>query len=231
MLFPLRDKAPHPLFPWVNTLLIGLNSAVFLYEWSLPRTILVHRLIPALGLSGTPYLAWFHGAPVPPAALIVPIFTSMFLHGSWLHLLGNMWMLYLFGDNVEALFGHFGYLLFYLFCGVIAGITQLALTLHTAVPMIGASGAIAGVMGAYLIHFPRARVTTLVFLILFFFLWDLPAWAILGYWFLIQFVSGLGSLAFNQLRAPGGIAFFAHVGGFLTGMLLGRGRRPLSDAN
>lgn len=220
-MFPLRDDAPRWTFPWVNSAIIALNVVVFLYEWSLPHGFLQHVFIPAFGLTPARVQFFLQGAPMPLLALVLPFFSSMFLHGGWLHLLGNMWMLYIFGDNVEDLFGHGRYLLFYLVCGLAAAVTQVAFNWGSTVPMLGASGAIAGVLGAYFIRFPRARVLTLVFLIFFFFLWELPAWIILGYWFLLQFMSGAAWLAASRLTASGGgIAWFAHVGGFLTGVVL-----------
>ena len=222
-MFPLRDDAPRWEFPWVNSSIIALNVVVFLYELSLPHRFLERVFIPSFGLVPYRLQAWVHGAPVPWLAALFPLFSSMFLHGGWLHLLGNMWMLYIFGDNVEDLFGHGRYLGFYLCCGLVAALTQVIFSWNSVIPMIGASGAIAGVMGAYLVRFPRARVLTLVFLLFFFFLWEIPAWVILGYWFLLQFLSGAHTLALGRLAAEGGgIAWFAHIGGFLTGVLLVR---------
>ena len=218
-MFPLRDDAPRYTFPVVNTSLIVVNVLAFLYEWQLPSRYLEREFIPALGLVPARVNLFLHGVPMSPGVLFIPFFTSMFLHGGWLHLIGNMWMLYLFGDNVEDVFGHGPYLVFYLVCGIIAALTQVVFNLNSTVPTIGASGAIAGVLGAYLVRFPRARVLTLVFLLVFFTLVDLPAWIILGYWFVVQFLSGAASLA-QITPQSGGIAFFAHVGGFLAGVLL-----------
>lgn len=217
MFFPLRDDAPRWRFPWVNTLLIGLNIVVFLYELQLPARYLDRVVFPTLGLVPYRIDLFFQGTPVALSAVIVPIFTSMFLHGGWWHLIGNMWMLYLFGDNVEDLFGHGRYLLFYFACGIVAAFTQVVANPHSLVPTIGASGAIAGVLGAYFLRYPRARVLTLVFLFIFFTFWELPAWVILGFWFLLQFLSGATALA---QAASGGVAWFAHVGGFIAGMIL-----------
>jgi membrane associated rhomboid family serine protease len=140
----------------------------------------------------------------------------MFLHGGWLYLIANMWSLWIFGDNIEDYLGHFAYLIFYLLCGVAAAATQIALNPESTVSMVGASGAIAGVMGAYVLLYPRARVLTLVVLIVFFTFWWIPAWVFLGYFFLINFLSA----GVTAHQASGGIAFAAHVGGFLTGLLL-----------
>lgn len=220
-MFPLRDDAPRWGFPWVNSSIIAVNVLVFLYELTLPHLYLERVFIPAVGLAPLRLQVFLHGGPVSLAAALVPIFSSMFVHGGWLHLLGNMWMLYIFGDNVEDLFGPGRYLAFYLLCGLAAAMAQVVFNWNSAIPMIGASGAIAGVMGAYFVRFPRARVLTLVFLVFFFFLWELPAWVILGYWFLLQFLSSAQSLALGRIAAEGGgIAWFAHVGGFLTGVVL-----------
>jgi hypothetical protein len=154
-----------------------------------------------------------------PAAAFVPILTSMFLHASWLHIIGNMWVLWIFGDNIEDYLGHFKYLLFYLACGFAASVAHILLNLNSRVPSVGASGAIAGVMGAYFLLYPKARVLTLVPLIVFFTFWWLPAWIVLGYWFLVQFLSGT-STAIAYSSQTGGVAFWAHVGGFVAGLIL-----------
>jgi membrane associated rhomboid family serine protease len=151
----------------------------------------------------------------------------MFLHGGWLHLLGNMWFLWIFGDNLEDQLGHFRFLVFYLTCGVVAALCQASLTLASRVPSVGASGAIAGVMGGYLLFFPGARVLTLV---PFFFLFtvEIPAYVMLFYWIAVQVISGLTSVGNASLQAQGGVAWWAHVGGFVCGLVLVKmmGRRP-----
>src|SRR5205807_1310006 len=146
------------------------------------------------------------------------ILTSMFLHGGWLHIIGNMWFLWIFGDNIEDHLGHFRYLLFYLACGIAAAVTHIVFNLSSNEPTVGASGAIAGVMGAYVILYPRARVLTLVVLIVFFTFWWIPAWVFLGYWFLIEFLSGAAMSIAETSRSTGGVAFWAHVGGSVTGV-------------
>jgi len=151
----------------------------------------------------------------------LPIITSMFLHGSWLHILFNMWFLWIFGRNVEESLGHFPYLIFYFTCGVAAALAQIMADLGSVLPMVGASGAIAGVMGGYFVLYPRARVLMLVPFFFVFFLW-LPAWVVLGYWFVLQFLSGVGTALVMSGRNTGGVAFWAHVGGFITGVLLVR---------
>ena len=210
MLIPLKDLNPRRSFPFVNLLLIATNVAVFLYQLSLPERaqnafVMANATIPSRIPS---FLAGHLGFSVA----FLPLATSMFLHSGILHLAGNMLFLYIFGDNVEDYFGHFEYLLFYLACGVGAGLLHVAFNLHSRVPALGASGAISGVMGAYLILFPRSRVLTLVFI----FLVPLPAIFVLGYWFVIQFLEGIGSLG---MTGSGGVAWWAHIGGFLLGML------------
>ena len=205
-MFPIRDSQPSYSKPVITVLIIVINLLVFLFEFSLdPYTL--NAFIATYGL-------------VPDQFHFSAIFTSMFLHGGWLHVLGNMWFLWIFGDNIEDILGHDKYLLFYLVCGVAAAISQTFLNPFSRVPMVGASGAIAGVMGAYLVKFPRAQIRTLVTLFVFFFLTDVPAWAMLIYWFVIQLFSGVGSIASSQYTQGGGTAFFAHVGGFVTGIVL-----------
>ena len=150
-------------------------------------------------------------------AVLMPALTSMFLHGSWMHVIGNMWFLWIFGDNIEDYLGHFKYLIFYVACGLLAAFAQVILSPHARVPTVGASGAIAGVLGAYFVLYPKARV-----LIWFpiFFLFYLPAWVMLGYWFLMQFVSGTATSMAAYSDTRGGVAFWAHVGGFVAGIIL-----------
>jgi membrane associated rhomboid family serine protease len=156
---------------------------------------------------------------VTPAAALLPFFTSMFLHGSWLHVIVNMWALWIFGDNVEDHLGHFTYLLMYLLCGLAGGMTHTLLNLASSVPSVGASGAIAGIMGAYFVLYPSARVLTLVPFFFVFFVW-LPAWIVLGYWFVVQFLSGAATSISANNPGGGGVAFWAHVGGFVAGLVL-----------
>jgi membrane associated rhomboid family serine protease len=161
------------------------------------------------------FVAGSHRYTLPQ--VVLPFFTSMFLHGGWAHVLGNMWFLYIFGDNVEDYLGHFKYLAFYLVSGLIAMGTQVAIYPHSNVPTIGASGAIAGVLGAYLVLYPRARVLTWFFVFIIY----IPAWFVLGEWFVMQFLYGTASLSAAQAgRDLGGVAFWAHVGGFIAGMLM-----------
>jgi membrane associated rhomboid family serine protease len=186
-------------------MIIAVNVLVFLYQFSLDAFSLNHMVLE-------------YGV-VPARLQIRDLLTSMFLHGGFMHLIGNMWFLWIYGDNVEDILGHWKYLLFYLSCGVGAALVQVLAAPGSRVPMIGASGAIAGVMGAYLVKFPHSRITTLVFVFVFLTTVEVPAVLILLYWFVIQFFSGVGSIAEAHL-SRGGVAWFAHVGGFLAGALL-----------
>jgi membrane associated rhomboid family serine protease len=200
-MIPLRDVIPSRTFPFVTITIIILNALAFVFELSLdPR-----ELSEFLRVYG-----------VVPADFHMPtLITSMFLHGGWSHILGNMWYLWIFGDNVEDQCGHGRFVVFYLLCGIAAAVGQIVMNPQSALPTIGASGAIAGVMGAYFILYPRARVLTWW---IFFAFW-LPAWLVLGYWFLGEFLSGAASV-FASSGGAGGVAFWAHVGGFVTGVLL-----------
>jgi hypothetical protein len=215
-MLPIRDDQPSYSTPWVTRFLIVLNLLIFFFEATLDRRsldILIHQF----GVVPSHLAAFLAGsAKYPLPVVILPFFTSMFLHGSWMHVIGNMWFLYIFGDNVEDYLGHFKYLLFYIFTWLIAMTTQVAISLHSTLPTLGASGAIAGVLGAYFILYPRARVLTWFFV---FVIW-VPAWIILGYWFALQFLSGTATALAVQGQNAGGVAFWAHVGGFISGALL-----------
>jgi rhomboid family protein len=204
-MFPLRDTQPSYTRPLVTVLIIVLNAVVFLHEISLDEYSRNYFIM--------------HYGLVPARFHFSAIFSSMFLHGGWMHIIGNMWFLWIFGDNVEDAFGHFKYLVFYLLCGIAAAMTQVAFSGGSRIPMVGASGAIAGVMGAYLIKYPRSRIVTLVFIFIFFTTIEVPAGLMLAYWFFIQFFSGVGTIGYSHV-SQGGTAFFAHVGGFVTGMIL-----------
>jgi membrane associated rhomboid family serine protease len=215
-MLPIRDDQPRYSTPWVNGFLIALNLLIFFFEFTLdPRSL--NLLARQFGVVPSHLMAFLSGSPKYSLLdVIVPFFTSMFLHGSWMHVIGNMWFLYIFGDNVEDYLGHFKYLVFYVFTGLIAMSTQVIVNLHSTVPALGASGAIAGVLGAYFVLYPRARVLTWFFV---FVLW-VPAWIILGYWFVLQFLSGTASIAAYAHQNVGGVAFWAHIGGFVAGALL-----------
>jgi membrane associated rhomboid family serine protease len=212
-MIPLRDNIPSDRVPVVNYAIIAVNVAVFLYEASLGRHI--EKFIFTYGL-------------VPSHFSFSDLLTSMFLHGGWGHLLGNMLFLYIFGDNVEDRLGHGRYLIFYLLCGIAAGAAQAVASPHADVPMVGASGAIAGVSGAYFLFFPTSRVLTLVPIFFFLQMVEIPAVFFLLVWFLWQLLSGVATL--GQAGGMGGVAFFAHVGGFVAGMLLGPALRPRAAA-
>jgi membrane associated rhomboid family serine protease len=210
-MIPLKDTVRAHSFPIVNWLLIGLNIFIFLVEMSLgPQAEL---FITALGVVPARLLA------VPSLGQVLTIFTSMFLHGGWLHLFSNMLALYIFGDNVEDRIGHGRYLVFYLLCGIIAASTHVAFNAASPVPTIGASGAISGVLGAYFILYPKARVITLVPIIILPWIVEIPAIVYLGFWFLSQLFNGTLAIVAGA-QAFGGVAFWAHVGGFLAGTIL-----------
>jgi len=204
-MFPLADVIPSRTTPVVTVSLIAINALAFLFQLTLSddelqQFVQQYGVVPA-------YFSW------------VSVITSMFLHGGWLHFLGNMLYLWIFGDNVEDRMGHGWYLIFYLLCGTAAAVGQAITQPYSLIPMIGASGAIAGVMGAYFVLFPHSRVLTIVFILLFVDIIEIPAIFFLGIWFLMQFFSGVGSL--DSGSASGGVAFWAHVVGFATGAGIG----------
>jgi len=218
-MLPLGDDQPRYSTPWVNSFLIGLNLVIFFFEATLDRQSL-ELLIRQFGVVPSHLALFLSGSPrYPVPAVVLPFFTSLFLHGSWMHVIGNMWFLYIFGDNVEDYLGHFKYLVFYLLTGVLAMGTQVLVNLHSTVPAVGASGAIAGVLGAYFVLYPRARVLTWIFELIFLVLW-LPAWIVLGSWFVFNFLSGTNTALAVHRQNMGGIAFWAHVGGFISGALM-----------
>jgi membrane associated rhomboid family serine protease len=217
-MIPIRDDAPRSTTPYVTYFLIVLNVLVFVFEILLApdaRDVLVRQF----GVVPVHITGLLHGSDVTGAGWLnlLPILTSMFLHASWGHVLANMWALWLFGDNIEDHLGHFRYLVLYFICGIAAGLVQIVASPNSNVPTVGASGAIAGVMGAYFLLFPSARV--LIFFPIFFLFW-LPAWLVLGYWFVVQFLSGAATAIVPSTQNAGGIAFWAHVGGFLCGVAL-----------
>ena len=217
-MLPIRDDAPRSTTPYINYLLIILNIAIYLFEWSLQAsggTRARTDFETQFAFVPQHFGAWIKGY-LPATAALVPFFSSMFLHASWPHVLLNMWGLAIFGDNVEDRLGHFGYLVFYLLCGLGAGVTHLLFNFNSPVRTVGASGAIAGVMGAYLILYPRARVLTWWG----FFVFWLPAWLVLGYWLIVNLLSGAASTLTVATGPAGGVAFWAHVGGFVSGALL-----------
>ena len=204
-MIPLRDCIRSRTYPYVNVFLIGVTLAVYLWEAFLPQKELLalvyaYGLVPARVVEGV----W------------LPLLTSIFLHGGWVHVIGNMWYLWVFGDNVEDRLGHFRYLLFYLGAGTIGSAVQVLSNPLSQVPVVGASGAVAGVLGAYLFLFPRARIETLLILFVFITIVQVPAVVFIFFWFLLQLFNGVASLA----GGLGQVAWWAHIGGFLGGIFL-----------
>jgi membrane associated rhomboid family serine protease len=204
-MFPIRDHNPSGRRPYVTFTLIALNALIFLAIWpgqpefQINRIFMVWGLVPARLMQGEGY-----------ATLV----SSMFLHAGWMHIFGNMLFLWIFGDNLEDEMGHIGFLLFYLLSGLAAALAQTAMDPGSSVPMVGASGAIAGVMGGYLLLFPKARVDVLFIFVIFFRIFAIPAWIVLGVWFALQLFSGL-----STPTDMGGVAYWAHAGGFAGGAL------------
>ena len=212
-MIPIRDDQPRVTTPLVTYFLIALNVAAYISKLSLSdraQTLLMYQF----GVVPQFVERALHGA-LPIAAAIVPMFTSMFLHANFWHIVGNMWVLWIFGDNIEDYLGHTRYLLLYLASGIAAAILHVLFNQGSHIPTVGASGAIAGVMGAYFLLYPRARVLTWVFV----FVW-LPAWVVLGYWFVVQFLTGAATSIGNSGNSVGGVAVWAHVGGFIAGITL-----------
>jgi membrane associated rhomboid family serine protease len=226
-MIPIKDTIHSRSFPIVNWLLVIANVLVFvLIELPLGQSQL-NQLIGTYGMTpnqcAAPLLKDLYSVSIPGWGVLVngcaiPLITSMFLHGGWLHIIGNMWVLIIFGDNVEDRMGSIVYLLFYLVCGVISGLTQAFIAPASRVPAIGASGAIAGVLAAYMIFFPRARVVTFIPLFILPWFVNIPAVIFIVIWFLLQFFNGVAALGG---AASGGVAYWAHVGGFIGGLLIG----------
>jgi membrane associated rhomboid family serine protease len=217
-MFPIGDRNPTRTTPFVNYALIGLNVVAFLFQSWLSLAGGEAWVVPGYGLVASRFFADVPGE-------FFTLFTSMFMHGGWGHLASNLLFLHVFGDNVEDAIGHVRYVFFYLLCGVAAGLAQVATSPLSSIPMVGASGAIAGVLGAYMVLYPRAPVTVVnpvPLLWLFFGLFiELPAWVMAGVWFLLQLVNAVFSLTESLgLGTDGGVAFFAHVGGFVAGLLV-----------
>ena len=222
-MIPLHDHIRRQVFPAITFLLIAANVAVFLFELSLgPK---VNEVVFYLGIIPARYTVPRIAVQYTAAELFVPLFASMFLHGGWLHLLGNMLFLFVFGRSIEHRYGHLKFLPIYFLGGLGGAMVHIALSAGSRVPTIGASGAIAGVLGAYFISYPRARITTLVPILFFFWTIELPALILLGYWFLIQFFTGFQLQAIQSATA-GGVAWWAHVGGFVVGLALALILRP-----
>ena len=215
-MIPLKDTIPSRTVPFVNYALILMNLLAFFYQLALGSHL--EQFLYTWGVVPAKFFAPFSYGQPGITDRLFPLFSSMFLHGGWLHFLGNMLYLYIFGDNVEDRLGHARYFLFYLLCGVLAAAVHLLTNTGSRVPTIGASGAIAGVMGAYFFLFPYARVVTLIFIFFFFDIIEIPAFFFLAFWFIFQFLSG--SFAPAQDAISGGVAWWAHIGGFIAGILL-----------
>jgi membrane associated rhomboid family serine protease len=227
-MIPYRDENETQRTPYVTFTIIGLNVLAWLFIQGAGSTLPLVRSVCELGLipgeltgllpPGTKFpMGEGIVCVTDPGRQITNVLTSMFLHGSWMHLLGNMWFLWIFGNNIEDSMGHVRFVIFYLLCGVAAALAQTVANPASGIPMVGASGAISGVMGAYLVLYPRVRVFALVPIGFFITSLALPAWTMLLYWFAIQFVSGLTGLFAQE---GGGVAFWAHVGGFVAGLVL-----------
>jgi membrane associated rhomboid family serine protease len=220
-LIPLKDLTPRRSFPVVTLLLILANIAVFIYQITLPphaaqAFVNTYAVVPAkipLAFAGHRYTM---------TQALLPLFTCMFLHGGWLHIIGNMWFLWIFGANVEDHMGPFAYLIFYLLCGIGSSIAQTAFSWGSHIPALGASGAISGVLGAYIVFFPTSQIYTLVTLFIIWFRARIPAIVFIGLWFLIQALSAFGSLGAAGRVESGGVAWWAHVGGFALGLLFAK---------
>ncbi len=215
-MIPLKDENPSRSFPIVNISIIIINIAVFIYQYIILSDKLRAYLTFSLGC--VPYEIT-HLTDLPPTNIIPPPFTilsSMFIHGGFIHLMSNMLFLWIFGDNVEDKLGHLRYLLFYFLCGIAGSCAHIIVNSNSKLPCIGASGAISGIMGAYMIFFPLAKIKTLIILFIFIQIIEIPAFLMIGYWIFIQIIFGI-----SETGAKGdGIAWFAHIGGFLTGTFL-----------
>lgn len=216
-MFPLKDNIKAKSFPVVNIGLIGVNIALFMYQMSsgpdAKELIFAFGFIPA---------RFFEQQAASWISLpgFMPVLSSMFLHANLIHLISNMWFLWIFGDNVEDCMGHGRYLLFYLLCGVASVAAQAISNPHSTIPMIGASGAISGVLGAYFLTYPQARILTLLPIFILIYIVEVPAFFFLGFWFILQFIEGSLDTLNSQKMAGGGVAFWAHVGGFVAGVAL-----------
>ncbi len=206
MLFPYKDDNPRILVPYVTYVIISINVLIFVFQLNM-------GMVSSAAEREFIYRFGF----IPANFSIITVFTSMFLHGGISHIMGNMWFLWVFGDNVEGVLGHVKFAVFYIICGLAATMSQLFVDPSSTIPMVGASGAIAGVLGMYMIRFPHARVHVFAFIIIFFTTFRIPAMFVLGFWFFNQLTNGLGSLGFDT---TGGVAWFAHIGGFISGVML-----------
>ena len=237
MFFPYKDDNPRILIPYVTYTLVAMNLIVFFYQLGLDfvsgqEFTLSFGLIPAtltelprteISIAYAQYLSDATNSRVfinsTPNSPYLTVFTSMFMHGGVAHIFGNMLFLWIFGDNVEGTFGHVKFAVFYILCGIGAALGQIIINVNSLIPMIGASGAISGVLAAYMLRYPRARIHVFVFMIVIFTTIKVPSFIVIGIWFGTQVMSGIGTLGVD---AGGGVAWFAHIGGFVTGLFLER---------
>ncbi len=216
-MFPLRDNIPTDTFPIVTLMLIAVNSVIWFYEVSLGANldnfILAHGLTPWRFVHYSMYQGGFWDNALSP------LFSSIFMHAGWMHVIGNMWFLWIFGDNIEDRLGHFKYLIFYLLCGIGASLIHVTFNPLSKIPTVGASGAISGVLGAYLISFPNARVYTLLIIFFIIRFVEIPAFLFLIFWFAFQFMAVAAQSSYSG-QETGGVAYWAHMGGFIVGIAL-----------
>ncbi|MBS4059520.1 MAG: rhomboid family intramembrane serine protease [Bacteroidetes bacterium] len=210
-MIPFKDDNPTQTFPYVTIGLIALNCVAFI--WQITSPLGINKIAYYYGAIPQNLISFDIVQPIHP---VTSIFTSMFLHGGFFHLGGNMLYLWIFGNNIEDALGHIRFLIFYLFSGIVAVYAHTIMDAHSLIPMIGASGAVSGVLGAYLLLFPKAKIYTFLFFVFFWQIVRLPALVVIGFWILIQIVSGIMSQEFEQ---QGGVAWFAHIGGFLIGLI------------
>jgi hypothetical protein len=215
-MIPIRDRNPSGTFPYVTIGIIIINVLIFLYELSLGSGL--GEFIMKFGVVPLKVSYYSQASDLTFINTFFPFISSMFLHGGFIHLIGNMWFLWIFGDNIEDKLGHFKFIAFYFLCGIIASSVHVFFNSQSNVPCVGASGAIAGVLGAYMITFPRARVVTIVPLFVFIQVIELPAVVVLGFWFVIQFFNGAISITASTSGA--GVAWWAHIGGFAAGIII-----------
>jgi hypothetical protein len=215
-MIPIRDRNPSGTFPYVTIGIIIINVFIFLYELSLDSGLGV--FVMKFGVVPLRVSNYSQASDLTFINTFFPFISSMFLHGGFIHLIGNMWFLWIFGDNIEDKLGHFKFIAFYFLCGIIASSVHVFFNSQSNVPCIGGSGAIAGVLGAYMVTFPRARVVTIVPLFIFIHVMELPAMVVLGFWFVIQFFNGAASITASTSGA--GVAWWAHIGGFAAGVII-----------
>lgn len=230
-MIPIGDSPRRRTFPWVTVLLVLANVAVFLHELSLSGRQL-DRFVQSLGTIPVEILSGYDIPPAAPGSVFFTLVTAMFVHAGFLHIGSNMLYLWVFGDNIEDTFGHVAFAVFYLVSGVAAGLTHVFVNASSTIPSVGASGAVAGVLGAYLLLFPNAQVRTLLFIGPFITITRMPALLLIGFWFITQLLSGLMSLEVATGQTSG-VAFWAHIGGFVVGLVIAavfRPRRPFRSS-